>query len=58
MGLCYNVAYSVASLIPLGLSTWVHTHNYQGMILGCAALVVSITLLGTVYTQTKVHPHG
>ncbi|MBP9728551.1 MAG: MFS transporter [Gammaproteobacteria bacterium] len=57
-GLCYNLAYSVASLIPLGLSAWVHPHNYQGIILGCAALVISITFLGTVYTEPKVYPQA
>ncbi len=53
MGLCYNLAYSLASLIPLALTTWVQPHNYQGMILGCAAIVISINFLGVVYTAPK-----
>ncbi len=60
IGLCYNIAYSMASLIPLGLSVWVQPHNYQGVVLGCGALVVSITFLGTVYTEPKagtLNPH-
>lgn len=53
IGLCYNTAYSMASLIPLGLSVWVKPQNHQAIILGCGALVVSITFLGTVYTAPK-----
>src|SRR5436853_3163589 len=47
IGVCYNLAYALASFIPLALTALINQTNHEWVILSFAFLLVLITLLGT-----------
>ncbi len=54
IGVCYNTAYSIASLIPLVLTPLIHVGNYDSVVILFAMSIVFITILGSSFS---LNPH-
>lgn len=50
IGLCYNLAFSIASLIPLILTQNIEKHNYDSLVVIFSTLLV----LGIIFVQKKM----
>jgi MFS family permease len=55
IGVCYNTAYSIASLIPLILTPLIHAGNYDVVVIGFSVMVVAVTIVGCSF-KPKIPP--
>jgi MFS family permease len=46
IGVCYNTAYSIASLTPLILTPLIHAENYSFVVMFFSTIVVTLTVVG------------
>ena len=57
IGLCYNMAYSVASVIPLILTPMIHSKNYYFVVMIFSTLIVCLSLIGfSIKNQNTLEP--
>ncbi len=54
IGICYNTAYSIASLTPLILTPLIDAENYRFIVMIFSMIVVLLTTLGGLLQQNKV----
>lgn len=47
IGICYNLAYALASLLPILLTTVIHANNKDVVMLICAAGIITISIWGS-----------
>ncbi len=53
IGICYNAAYSIASLTPLILTPMIQTENYRFVVMIFSTIVVLLTFIGSSFQQNK-----
>lgn len=54
IGICYNMAYSIASLTPLILTPLIHTENYRFVVMLFSTVIVLLAIMGTARNNTSV----
>lgn len=54
IGLCYNMAYALASLSPMILTSIIETQNYEWVVIVFAVMVVSISFMGSLFLQSSI----
>lgn len=51
IGVCYNTAYSIASLTPLILTPMIHAQNYNFVVIIFSSIVVAVAMIGCSFQR-------